>query len=81
MGHNIIIGMGAIIMEDVSINDWVIVGAGSVVTQDITIPSNSVVMGIPGQIVRTLNAKQKKSITQNAEEYVLLARRYLQLKP
>jgi len=68
-------------MEDVSINDWVIVGAGSVVTQNTNIPSNSVVMGIPGHIVRTLTAKQKKSIIQNAEEYVLLAQQHFRLTP
>jgi carbonic anhydrase/acetyltransferase-like protein (isoleucine patch superfamily) len=81
VGHNIIIGMGAIIMENVSIKDWVIVGAGSIVTQNITIPSNSVVMGIPAHIIRTLNAQQRKSITQNAEEYQALAQQYRRLKP
>jgi carbonic anhydrase/acetyltransferase-like protein (isoleucine patch superfamily) len=80
IGHNVIIGMGAIIMENVSINDWVIIGAGSIVTQHTTIPSSSVVMGIPAQIVRILNAQQKTSITQNAEEYCLLAQQYLQLR-
>jgi carbonic anhydrase/acetyltransferase-like protein (isoleucine patch superfamily) len=80
IGHNIIIGMGAIVMEKVSINDWVIVGAGSIVTQNTIIPSNKVVMGIPAQIVRTLNPKHKKSIMQNAEEYHLLARQYRQLQ-
>ena len=79
IGHNIIIGMGAIIMEKVSINDWVIVGAGSIVTQNTIIPSNKVVMGIPAQIVRTLNTEQRQNITQNAEEYHLLAQQYRQL--
>jgi carbonic anhydrase/acetyltransferase-like protein (isoleucine patch superfamily) len=80
IGHNVIIGMGSIIMEKVLISDWVIVGAGSLVTQNTTIPSKKVVMGIPARIVRTLNAQQQKSITQNAEEYHLLAQQYLQLK-
>ena len=79
IGHNIIIGMGAIIMEKVSINDWVIVGAGSIVTQNTIIPSNNVVMGIPAKIMRTLNTEQRQSIMQNAEEYRLLARQYQQL--
>jgi carbonic anhydrase/acetyltransferase-like protein (isoleucine patch superfamily) len=76
ISHNTIIGMGAIIMEKVSINDWVIVGAGSIVTQNTIIPSNTVVMGIPAQIVRTLNTEQRQSILQNAEEYHLLAQQY-----
>jgi carbonic anhydrase/acetyltransferase-like protein (isoleucine patch superfamily) len=79
IGHNIIIGMGAIIMEDVSINDWVIVGAGSIVTQNTIIPSYSVVIGIPARTVKTLNAEQRTSIIQNAEEYHLLAQQYQQL--
>ena len=80
IGHNIIIGMEAIIMENVSINDWVVIGAGSIVTQHTTIPSSKVVIGIPAQIVRTLNGQQKTSITQNAEEYRVLAQQYLQLR-
>ena len=80
IGHNTIIGMGAIIMEKVSINEWVIVGAGSIVTQNTLIPSNTVVMGTPSKIVRTLNNEQRQSILQNAEEYHLLAQQYRQLK-
>jgi carbonic anhydrase/acetyltransferase-like protein (isoleucine patch superfamily) len=80
IGHNTIIGMGAIIMEKVSIDNWVIVGAGSIVTQNTIIPSKKVVMGIPAQIVRTLNSEQRQSILQNAEEYQLLAQQYRELQ-
>ncbi len=80
LGHNIIIGMGAIIMEEVTISDWVIVGAGSVLTQKTHVPSNSIVMGIPGQIIRSLLTQEKESILQNTEEYVALAQQYLRLK-
>lgn len=46
------IGTAATILPQVSIGDNVIVGAGSVVTKDV--PSNSLVMGIPAKIIRSI---------------------------
>ncbi|MBS3993917.1 MAG: acetyltransferase [Bacteroidetes bacterium] len=45
------IGAGAIILPDITIGKNVIIGAGSVVTNDI--PDNSVVVGVPGKIIKT----------------------------
>ncbi len=50
LGNNIIVGAGAKVLGPITIGDNVKIGANSVVTQDI--PANSVVVGVPGRIVK-----------------------------
>ena len=54
-----------------------IVGAGSVVTKGTVIPPNSLVMGIPGKVVRTLEPGTNLS---NAKHYVIRKDLYLEDK-
>ncbi|WP_279355020.1 hypothetical protein [Enterocloster bolteae] len=46
-------GCGAIINPGVSIGDNVIIGSGSIVTKDI--PSNSLAVGNPARVIRSLD--------------------------
>ena len=52
IGRNVWIGSGAIILPGVTIGENSVVGAGSVVTQ--SIPPNSVVVGVPARVIKTL---------------------------
>ncbi|UCH02752.1 MAG: gamma carbonic anhydrase family protein [Candidatus Bathyarchaeota archaeon] len=76
VGNNVIIGMGSIILDDVKISDWVIVGAGTVITSHSIIPSKSLVLGIPGKVVRQLHEDDLNHITANSKEYLELANKY-----
>lgn len=51
IGDRVFIGYGSIVLCDVTIGDDVIVAAGSVVTK--SIPSNSVVAGVPAKVIDT----------------------------
>jgi serine O-acetyltransferase len=51
IGRNVFIGCGACILGGITIGDNVSIGANSVVLDDI--PSNSVVVGIPGKVIKT----------------------------
>ena len=51
IGRNCFIGVRSTILPGVRIGDEVVIGAGTIVTKDV--PSNSVVVGNPGRIVRT----------------------------
>lgn len=53
IGNNVHIGANCCIIGDITIGDNSIIGAGSVVTKDI--PANSVVVGNPCRILKTLN--------------------------
>ena len=52
IGNNVFIGVNAIILRNVTIGDNSVVGAGAVVPDDI--PENSVVLGNPARVVKTL---------------------------
>jgi acetyltransferase-like isoleucine patch superfamily enzyme len=51
IGDDVWIGNSAIILDGVTIGDGVVIGAGSVVTK--SVPSRSVVVGVPGRVIKT----------------------------
>ena len=52
IGNNVKVCAGAIVLGDIEIGDNVIIGAGAVVTK--SIPANSVVVGNPARIIKTI---------------------------
>lgn len=73
----ILIGMGAIIMDGVTIEEDCIIGAGALVTEHSHIPPNSLVLGSPATIKRSLKEAEKQWIKESAENYVRYAQHYL----
>lgn len=53
VGNNVYIGMRTLIMPGVKIGNRVIIGAGSIVTKDI--PDNSVAVGVPCRVIKTVD--------------------------
>jgi len=80
LGNNILVGMGAIIMDGVEIEDFVLVGAGALITPNKKIPSGVLVAGVPAKIVRDLREEEIKLIQESAENYVKYKNEYLQNK-
>ena len=70
VGDNVIIGMGAIILNDAVIEDNCIIGAGALVTGKMHIPSNSMVYGNPAKVIRSLTDDELEDIRTNAKVYV-----------
>lgn len=54
IGNNVFVGAGAIVLPGVTIGNNVVIGAGSIVAKDI--PDNSVAMGNPARVVKSLDA-------------------------
>ncbi len=52
---NVLIGMGAIVMDNCVINSNSIIGAGSVVTQNTVVESGTIYAGIPAKKVKDIN--------------------------
>lgn len=69
IGDNCLIGMGAIVLNNAVIGDNSIIGAGSLVTEGKVIPPNSLVMGIPGKIIREVKEEEIENIRKNAMRY------------
>lgn len=75
----VLVGMGAIVLDGAEIGPRSIIGAGSVVTKGMRIPEGSLVVGTPGRIVRSLSAEERLSNAVLAMKYVEVSRRYREL--
>ena len=71
-----LIGSGANILDEVIIEKNSIIAAGTVVTPKTLIPTNSMVMGIPGKVVRKITEKELSLLREHAESYVQLMNSY-----
>lgn len=76
IGDNTLIGMGAIILNGAKIGKNCIIGAGSVITEGKVIEDNSLVLGVPGKIVRKVTDEEIKRIKDNALAYIALKEMY-----
>jgi carbonic anhydrase/acetyltransferase-like protein (isoleucine patch superfamily) len=71
---NVLIGMGAIVLDDAVIESNTVVAAGSVVKSGTITDSYSIWAGIPAKKVKTITpAEAKEFITHTAENYVMYA--------
>jgi carbonic anhydrase/acetyltransferase-like protein (isoleucine patch superfamily) len=66
-----LIGIGAIVLDGVRVGAGSIVGAGAVVTKDV--PGRSLVVGVPGKVVRTLSEEEAADLINHAKKYEKLA--------
>lgn len=74
VGARSLIGIGAIVLDNAEIGANCIVAAGSVVPPGTTIPDNSLVLGIPGRVVRSTTEADLLMIDEVVERYVALGR-------
>ncbi len=72
-----LIGMGALILDDVHIQKQVMVAAGSLVPPGKILESGYLYLGNPAKAVRKLSTKELEHLTYSAEYYVCLKNRYL----
>ncbi len=76
VGDNSLIGIQAVVLNRAKIGKNCIVGAGSVVTEDKEFPDNSLIIGAPAKVVRTLDDAAAEKLRQSAEHYVENAHRF-----
>ena len=68
----VLVGMGAILLNNVRVGRGSIIAAGAVVTEGTQVPPGSLVVGVPGKVVRPLSAAQQAGTLENAARYVAL---------
>lgn len=73
---NVLVGMGAILLDGAHIESNVLIGAGSVVTEGKRFPSGSLVLGSPARVVRQLSEEEIEAIRATARKYVDVSRQY-----
>ena len=70
VGDEVLVGMGAVILDGAVVGKQSIIGAQALVTQGMKIPPGSLVLGAPAKIVRKLTPKERKGLKWWAEKYV-----------
>ncbi|MEO9526841.1 gamma carbonic anhydrase family protein [Roseibium sp.] len=76
IGDNSLIGMGATVLNGAVIGSNCIIGANALIAEGKEIPDNSLVVGVPGKVVRTLPDTAAADIAKSAEGYVRNWRRF-----
>jgi len=68
-----LIGMGAIVLNGARVGRGSVIGAGAVVSESTVIPPGSIVLGIPGRVVRPVDAAMRERIDHAWRHYVAQA--------
>lgn len=76
VADQVMIGMRAVVMNGAVIGARSIVAVGAVVTEGTEVPPDSVVIGLPGKVVRAVSNDDLARIRHAAAHYVDNARRY-----
>jgi carbonic anhydrase/acetyltransferase-like protein (isoleucine patch superfamily) len=66
----VLIGMGAIVLNGARVGTGSIVAAGTLITEGMTVPPKSLVMGSPGKVKRLLTHAEIVDIMAYADRYV-----------
>ena len=70
IGANTLIGIGSTILNGARIGANCIIGAHSLVSEGKEIPDNSLVMGMPGRVVRNVSSEQAGQLKELSRHYV-----------
>src|SRR6059058_1393406 len=70
IADDVLIAMGAVLLNGAQIGSGSIIGAGAVVTEGKRIPPNSLVIGVPGRIVRQTTSEERERIKRTVEAYL-----------
>ena len=76
VGNNTLIGIGATILNGAKIGNNCLIGAHALVGEGKEIPDNSMVLGMPGKVVRSLDEQNEQLMSASAQHYVENWRRY-----
>jgi len=76
IGDGSLVGMGATILNGAVIGKGCLIGAGALIPEGREIPDGSLVMGMPGKVVRTLDAEAQARLLKSAEHYRDRMRRF-----
>ena len=76
IGRDSLIGMGAMLLSGSVIGAECIIAAGTLIGEGKRIPPRSLVMGVPGKVVRQVSDDDVRRIRENCSHYVAMSQRY-----
>ncbi len=77
VSDRVLIGMGAILLDNCSVGENSVIAAGSVVKEGFEVPSGVLLAGVPGKVIRELTESEIAGIKESAGHYVELAKYYI----
>jgi carbonic anhydrase/acetyltransferase-like protein (isoleucine patch superfamily) len=78
VGDNVMIAIGAVVLSRSTIGEGSIIGAGALVPEGVTIPPRSLVLGVPGKVVREVKAEERERMARTVANYRRYCAEYLQ---
>jgi carbonic anhydrase/acetyltransferase-like protein (isoleucine patch superfamily) len=76
LGTSTLVGMGAIVLNGAKVGNNCLIGAGALVSEGREIPDNSLVLGMPGKVVREVTAEQIEMIKHGVASYAAKWKRF-----
>ncbi len=76
---NCLIGINSTVLNGAKIGKGSVIGANALVTSDMTVPKNSLVLGVPGKVVKQ-DKEFEKIAVKNAETYIEISKKHKQGK-
>ena len=87
VGHNVVlhgctvkdavlIGMGAILLDNCVVNSNSLIAAGTLIKEGFEVPEGVLVAGVPGKIIRELRPDEIEKIAQSARNYLFYVENY-----
>jgi carbonic anhydrase/acetyltransferase-like protein (isoleucine patch superfamily) len=73
---DVLVAMKAVVLSGCHVGRHSLIGAGAVVPEGTRVPEGSLVLGVPGRVVRPLRPDEIERIHANARAYVELSRAY-----
>lgn len=71
IGDKVLIGMGALVMDNAKVSDKVFIGAGSLVPENFKCESGQLYLGRPAAAKRNLKDSELSFLDQSADNYLL----------
>jgi carbonic anhydrase/acetyltransferase-like protein (isoleucine patch superfamily) len=72
----VLVAMKAVVLSGCHVGRGSLIGTGAVVPEGTKVPPGSLVLGVPGRVMRPLRPDEAERVRRNAESYVALAAAY-----
>lgn len=73
---NVLIGIGAIVLNGAVIGEGAVVAAGALVPEGMKVPAKALVLGTPARVKRDVTPEEEERFRENCDWYVQLAKEY-----
>ena len=76
IGDKVLVGIGAMVLDGAQLGDGAIVGSGALVSPRSKIPSNQLVLGVPGKPIREVKEGEHEYLAKEHERTYTKAKKY-----